>query len=58
VNAKYLVIGLMQTYRHKNLKKGTVNAVAGYLESKKAIDAVYASNRLKLPFEGLLIFGY
>jgi hypothetical protein len=58
VNAKFLVIGMMQTYRHQNIKKQTTVAVEGYVEAKRAVDAVYASGRLQLPFEGLLLFGY
>jgi hypothetical protein len=58
VNAKVLVIGVMRTYRHQNIKKKTTVAVEGYAEAKRAVDAVYASGRLQLPFEGLLLFGY
>jgi hypothetical protein len=58
VNAQFLVIGMMQTYRHQNLKKKKTVAVEGYVEAKRALDAVYASGRLTLPFEGLLLFGY
>jgi hypothetical protein len=44
--------------RHQNLKKQTTVQVEGYAEAKRAVDAVYASGRLTLPFEGLLLFGY
>jgi hypothetical protein len=32
--------------------------VRSYDEAKDQIDAIYASQRLKLPFEGVLLFGY
>jgi hypothetical protein len=58
VNTRFLVIGVMQTYRHQNLKKKSTVLVEGYGEAKRAVDAVYASGRLVLPVEGLLLFGY
>jgi hypothetical protein len=56
VNTLFLVIGMMQTYRHQNVKKQRTVQVEGYAEAKRAIDAVYASGRLLLPVEGLLLF--
>jgi hypothetical protein len=32
--------------------------VSSYRESKDQLDAPYASRRLRLPFEGVLLFGY
>ena len=46
----------MNTYRH-NLRDRRVS-VESFREAKDQLDAVYASDRLRLPFEGLLLFGY
>jgi hypothetical protein len=46
----------MRSYRHKS--GGREMDVASYAETKNQLDAVYASGRLRLPFEGLLLFGY
>jgi hypothetical protein len=32
--------------------------VSSYRDSKDQLDALYASGRLRLPFEGVLLFGY
>jgi hypothetical protein len=32
--------------------------VSSYRDSKDQLDAPYASGRLRLPFEGVLLFGY
>jgi hypothetical protein len=32
--------------------------VHSYKDSKDQIDAIFASQRLQLPFEGVLLFGY
>jgi hypothetical protein len=56
VDARYLVIGVMQQYRHKSGGKDIV--VRSYDDAKAQIDAIYASQRLRLPFEGVLLIGY
>jgi hypothetical protein len=56
VGARYLALGVMVEYRH--LQGGKVNRVAGFREIRDQLDAVYASGRLGLPFEGVLLFGY
>lgn len=56
VGARYLALGLMQEYRH--LSGGKEISVSSYTEAKHQLDAIYASGRLGLPFEGLLLFGY
>ena len=56
VGARFLVLGVMQEYRHKN--KGKVVSVESYRDSRDQLDAVFASGRLSLPFEGVLLFGY
>jgi hypothetical protein len=56
VDARYLALGVMQEYRHKSGGKNIV--VRSYDDAKDQIDAIYASQRLQLPFEGVLLFGY
>ena len=56
VGTRYLVLGVMLDYRHQNANKTT--HVKSYEDTKGQLDAVYASGRLKLPFDGLLLFGY
>ncbi len=29
-----------------------------YVETRNLLEAIYASGRLRLPFEGVLLFGY
>jgi len=53
VNAQYLVLGMMNEYRYGN------NATnRSYDQAKDQLDAIYASGRLQLPFEGILLIGY
>src|SRR5262249_41768914 len=40
VDTQFLVIGMMQTYRHENRKKKTTVLVEGYAEARRAVDAV------------------
>jgi hypothetical protein len=35
-----------------------VTKVASFNDAKGTLDALYASGRLKLPFEGVLLYGY
>ena len=56
VGARYLAIGVMQSYRH--LSGARELDVASFHETEAQLDAVYASGRLRLPFDGLLLFGY
>jgi hypothetical protein len=56
VDARYLALGVMQEYRHKS--GGKAVTVGSYAEAKNQLDAVYNSGRLRLPFEGVLLFGY
>lgn len=56
VNARFLAVGVMATYRH--MSGGNEMEVASYRETKAQLDAIYASGRLRLPFEGVLLFGY
>jgi hypothetical protein len=56
VDARYLVLGVMQEYRHQSSQK-TIS-VQSYREARKQLEAIYASGRLHLPFDGVLLFGY
>jgi hypothetical protein len=56
VGAKFLVLGVMLEYRHNRGTK--VTRVASYNDAREQLDAIYASGRLRLPFDGLLLFGY
>ena len=56
VDARYLVLGVMNEYWYSS--KGTRIVDRSYEESHKLLDALYASGRLGLPFEGILLFGY
>lgn len=56
VGASYLALGVRHEYRYKSQGKLQVNH--SYDETLGMLDAVYASGRLHLPFEGLLLFGY
>jgi hypothetical protein len=56
VDVRYLVLGVMSEYRHRS--GGRDVAVASYTDARNLLDAVFASGRLGLPFEGVLLFGY
>lgn len=56
VGARYLVLGVMAEYRHKT--SGRTTRVESFREIRDQLDAIYASGRLGLPFEGILLFGY
>lgn len=56
VDARYLVLGLMQEYRH-NVGEGST-VVRSFDEGRQTLDAIFSSQRLRLPFEGVLLFGY
>lgn len=56
VGARYLALGVMREYRHQS--SGKTVRVQSFHETKAILDAVYASGRLVLPFEGVLLFGY
>ena len=56
VDARYLALGVMIEYRHKSGAKDI--AVQSYADARNLLDAVYASQRLQLPFDGVLLFGY
>ena len=53
VDADYLVLAMMQRY-----KAGASMVVNSYEQTRNRIDAIYASDRLKLPLKGVLLIGY
>jgi len=56
VDIRYLVLGLMLSYKHKSAGRDV--DVASDREGREVLDAVYASGRLALPFDGVLLLGY
>jgi hypothetical protein len=56
VDAEYLALCVMQANHHQSGGKSIV--VRSYADSKDQLDAIYASQRLQLPFKGVLLFGY
>lgn len=52
VEADFLILGMMLEYRSGN------TAIRSYERTRDQIDAIYASERLKLPFTGILLVGY
>lgn len=56
VDARFLALGMMSEYR--SLNKGKESIIRSYAQTKEQLDAMYASERLRLPFEGVLLFGY
>lgn len=53
VDARYLALGVMIEYRPKS-----AGPIMSYRDVQDQLDAIYASGRLRLPFEGVLLFGY
>jgi hypothetical protein len=56
VNARYLAIGLMAHYVYKS--GGKQLSSHDYENARDQLDALYASGRLVLPFDGVLLIGY
>lgn len=56
VDAQYLALLLPIAYRH--LSSGKPIVVRAYEDTRAQLDAIYASERLKLPFRGVLLVGY
>jgi hypothetical protein len=52
VDAEYLVLGMMLEY-----KTGRT-VIKSYERTRDQLDAIYASERLRLPFRGVLLIGY
>ena len=56
VEARYFALGVMIEYRRRS--GGQLIRVASYVDAKNILDAIFASGRLALPFDGVLLFGY
>lgn len=52
VDSRFLVLAMMTEYR------GGGRAMRSYDNTRKRLDAIYASDRLRLPLEGILLIGY
>jgi hypothetical protein len=52
VDAEYLILGMMLEYRSGRM------TMRSYERTREQIDAIYASDRLQLPFKGILLIGY
>jgi hypothetical protein len=50
------VIGMMDHYLYKS--GGKQSASHDYENARDQLDAIFASGRLQLPFEGVLLVGY
>jgi hypothetical protein len=56
VDARYLALAVMLAYRHQQAGKSVT--VSSYAEARELLDAIYASPRLALPLQGVLLIGY
>lgn len=56
VDARYFVLAVLQQYRR--MSSGRPIIVSSFRDAKNQLDAIYASGRLGLPFEGVLLVGY
>ena len=56
VGARYLAIGMKDKYVYSSGGKKVTGH--DYENSRDQLDAIYASGRLQLPFEGVLLIGY
>ena len=51
--ADYLAVGLRTSYSYAKVKSQN-----DFIKARDQMDAIYASGRLQLPFEGILVFGW
>jgi hypothetical protein len=56
VGVRFLALGVMLEYRSRS--GGKVVTTRSFDATRNQLDAIYASRRLQLPFEGVLLFGY
>jgi hypothetical protein len=56
LDAKYLALLLPIAYRHQS--GGRLVSVAAFRDARDQFNAIYASQRLRLPFDGVLLVGY
>ena len=55
LNAQFLVLLMPLRYRYAG---SPVEGVLGFGRTQDMLDAIYASQRLRLPFDGILLVGY
>ena len=51
--ADYLAVGLRTSYSYASVKNQN-----DFIKARDQMDAIFASGRLQLPFEGILVFGW
>jgi hypothetical protein len=56
IDAEFLVLAVMSEYRYRS--GGKTVLATNYRMARNVIGAIYASERLQLPFRGLLLLGY
>lgn len=56
IDARYLVLGVLNEYHYKSDGKSMLSP--NYRIARSTLDAIYASTRLALPLEGILLIGY
>ena len=56
VDARYLVLAVPQEYRYKSGKR--IAKEPSFAKTYSVVEAIYGSERLSLPFDGLLLVGY
>ena len=54
VGVDHLILAMMREYRSGRQKQ----VIKSYEQTQKRLDAIYASDRLKLPLKGVLLVGY
>jgi hypothetical protein len=52
------VVQLAEAKIYRTTSSGREQAIHAYERTRSQLDAIYASQRLKLPFEGVLLVGY
>lgn len=53
LDANFMVLMMPLVYRH-----GAKSRTLAYVSTRELLSAIYASDRLRLPFEGVLLIGY
>lgn len=56
VDARYLVLAVPQEYRYKSGKR--IAKEPSFAKTYSVVEAIYGSERMSLPFDGLLLVGY
>jgi hypothetical protein len=56
IDAGYLALAVLVEYKFKSGGKPVVSQ--DYRKTISVLDAIYASDRLRLPLDGILVIGY